>query len=361
MCDTLCVVGNGRALFAKNSDRPPDEPQVVEWFDPRASGGVLRTQYLEIPDDGAFALVGSRPTWLWGFEHGVNEHRVAIGNEAVYTSVPVSKEPNGLIGMDLVRLGLERSRSAREAIDVMTALLESYGQSGPCYEKGGTYHSSFLICDPREIWVLETAGRTWAAKRSDAAAISNRISLTDWDIASEDVRPGSSFDEWRSQTIETGFADVRLTASRACIARGSSALGPREMAAQLRDHGSGGDDMPAKDEITVCMHVPEISATTAAMVCELPEDPTRPVRVWAALGSPCVSVFVPFDPAVGVPTVLSDERIWQRFAALRERVERDPSVLEGIRAVLRPLEDELWSGDVDDVGRRVGAALDQLT
>jgi dipeptidase len=321
---------------------------VVEPYPRREGGGTLRTQYLEIPDDGAFALVGSRPTWLWGFEHGVNEHRVAIGNEAVYTTVRPSKEPDGLIGMDLVRLGLERGRTARDAIDVMTDLLGRHGQSGPCYKRGGAYHSSFLVCDPTEIWVLETAGTEWATERSTAAAISNRISIP-------------NFDAWRNPKVDTGFADVRLAASRACIARGSSALGPPDMTAHLRDHGSGGGGMPAKDEVSICMHVPEVSATTAAMVCELPEDPAIPMRAWAALGSPCVSVFVPFDPAGDVPNVLSDEATWHRFAGLRDRVELDPSKLDEIRDVLRPLEEELWSGSPADVGARIADALDQLS
>ena len=38
-----------------------------------------------IADAGACAFVGSHPTWLWGVEHGVNEHGVAIGNEKIWT------------------------------------------------------------------------------------------------------------------------------------------------------------------------------------------------------------------------------------------------------------------------------------
>jgi len=39
-----------------------------------------------------------------------DEHGVAIGNEKVYTKANPNKEPPALIGMDLVRLGLERGR-----------------------------------------------------------------------------------------------------------------------------------------------------------------------------------------------------------------------------------------------------------
>ncbi len=87
MCDTVCVQHTGRTLFAKNSDRPVDEAQVIEAHPARraSTSTMLRTQYLSIDDADAAATLGSRPVWLWGFEHGVNEHRVAIGNERVYT------------------------------------------------------------------------------------------------------------------------------------------------------------------------------------------------------------------------------------------------------------------------------------
>jgi secernin len=372
MCDTLCVVGAGRTLFAKNSDRPSGEPQVVEAHPPRDPGGTIRTQYLDIPDAGALALVGSRPAWLWGLEHGVNEDRVAIGNEAVYTRIRPVTQPAALIGMDLVRLGLERGRSALEALDVMTELLERYGQAGECYEDGGAYHSSFLVADPQEAWVLETAGKTWAAKRHGSdAAISNRLSLSsDWDDASSDVESGTDFQQFRDPGMDTGFADVRLAASRACVAKGASELRPADLAAHLRDHGKGPwgtpngeggepDPVPPSTEFTVCMHVQGISVTTAAMICELPESPAEPVKAWAALGAPCTSVFVPLSPPDDVPGELGQVGVWKRFAALRERAEQDPEALSSIRGVLGPLEDRVWEAGDASVGN-LEAALDEL-
>ena len=104
-------------VFAKNSDRPPGEPQITWPFGRRSSAGCsLRTQYLTIGDTGAHAALLSCPTWLWGAEHGVNEHGVAIGNERVATTHDSSAAAPALIGMDLVRLGLERAQSATEAV-----------------------------------------------------------------------------------------------------------------------------------------------------------------------------------------------------------------------------------------------------
>ena len=358
MCDTLCIVGRERTVFAKNSDRDFREPQVVEWYDRRAAGGQLRTQYLTIPDTGAYALIGSRPTWLWGFEHGVNEHRVAIGNEKVWTTDNARAQSPALIGMDLVRLGLERASSADEALDVITTLLEQHGQGGngePHHDE--PYFSSFLVADPRGAWVLETSARTWAARPvDDAAAISNRISLgRDWVRASPDVEPGTDFDAWRDPKAPTAIADHRLTATSA-IASSATHAGPRDVVATLRHHGerawgSPGDDphdvsrIPADvgDDwrgVTVCMHVRDYTVTTASMVIELRRD-DAPLRTWACIGSPCVSVYVPtFPPAV--PSEMRDPAQWERFARLRVRAESEPDALAEIRAVLAPVEADLW-------------------
>ncbi|EQD38288.1 secernin 3, isoform, partial [mine drainage metagenome] len=68
--------------------------------------------------------------------------------------------------MDLVRLALERSTSSREAVREIERLLAAYGQGGIADAHAAEpYWSSFLIVDPREAWIVETSGSTWAAKR----------------------------------------------------------------------------------------------------------------------------------------------------------------------------------------------------
>ena len=64
-------------------------------------------------------------------------------------------------------MGLERGKTSREALGVITDLLQQHGQGGPCAENDPsfTYHNSFLIVDCNEAWVLETAGKCWVAQK----------------------------------------------------------------------------------------------------------------------------------------------------------------------------------------------------
>jgi dipeptidase len=367
VCDSLCAIGPGGALFAKNSDRPSSEVQLIEPYAARPAGGTLRATHIEIENAGAFALTGSRPEWGWGFEHGVNEHRVAIGNEKIYTRLNPNREPPGLTGMDLVRIGLERGNSADAALSVMTEALERYGQGGVCDETTGeSYFSSFLICDPTSGCVLETSGRSWAARPvSGRAAISNRISIgQDWTRASADLAPGEDWDERRHPRAPTGHADVRLAASNACL---SGDVTPAALAAHLRDHGDGSG-------ISVCMHLRGFQNTTSSMIAELPADPAKALRAWVAPGQPCVSVFVPVFPPHAVPAALAAPETWHAFEALRQWTEADGDALPRIREVFSPLEAELWAeadavagqpdrhaAFVEDAWRRVWEAACGLT
>lgn len=164
MCDTLTVTptasADNIALLAKNSDREPNEAREIVLL-PAANhppGSRVRCTYIEIDQARhTYAVALAKPFTIWGAEMGVNEHGVAIGNEAVFTREPYAKE-GGLLGMDLLRLGLARATTARAALAVMIALLDQHGQGGNCgFAHPLYYHNSFLIADPHEAWLLETA------------------------------------------------------------------------------------------------------------------------------------------------------------------------------------------------------------
>ena len=195
MCDTLVALpqftADGALWFAKNSDREPGEAQIVEHLPAQHhTRATLRCTYVEIPQTARTnEAVISRPFWMWGAEMGANEHGVAIGNEAVFTRLPYAKV--GLTGMDLLRLALERAATAREAFDTITRLFAEHGQGGGCGYRNQKfrYHNSYIIADPTEAWVLETAGPHWAGERvSGLRTISNALTIgKKFDLLSADA------------------------------------------------------------------------------------------------------------------------------------------------------------------------------
>ena len=104
MCDTFVALGNvtadGRVMFAKNSGREPNEAQWLAYYPPaeHRRGSPLTCTYVEIPQvRRTYGVLLSKPFWMWGGEMGINEHGVAIGNEAVRTKEPYDKQ--GLLGI----------------------------------------------------------------------------------------------------------------------------------------------------------------------------------------------------------------------------------------------------------------------
>lgn len=261
MCDTLVArpgtTAAGTLLFAKNSDREANEAQYP-LFVPAAQhdkGARLRCTYIEIPQAAeTHAVLLSRPFWMWGAEMGANAHGVVIGNEAVHAKIAPGATPS-LIGMDLLRLGLERGASAEEALDVITRLLEAHGQGGNCAHKGRfEYHNSFIVADAGgDAFVLETVGRDWAVERVAAKrSISNSYTIG---TAMERASQGAAALALAHGFIKEGeafhFADAFANRKRSALASGhqrwcrtSALLGARtgglrqaDMMRFLRDHG----------------------------------------------------------------------------------------------------------------------------
>lgn len=88
----------------------------------------------------------------------INEHQVAIV-ETTFGGRPELEPKNPMGGIDyvsLMALGLQRAKTAREAIKVMTELVAKHG-----YSSSG---ESFSIADPNEVWVMEMIGKGDEAK-----------------------------------------------------------------------------------------------------------------------------------------------------------------------------------------------------
>src|SRR5918997_4567759 len=241
MCDCLVALAPataaGRTLWAKNSDRPPAESQLLEGPPPRRDAAPVRATHVEVAPAGGptLGVLGSRPWWMWGFEHGVNEAGVAAGNDTIYTTLDPRGAPPGLPGMDLVRLALERATTAEAAVAVIVDLLERHGQGGTGHHGSHSpYWSSFLVADPGDAWVLETSGTTWQAERIDATrATSNRTTIPSFDAAHRHPR----------QPVGT-LVDPRLRASERVLAAGRVTVD--DVVAHLRSHDG-------EEGWTVCM------------------------------------------------------------------------------------------------------------
>jgi len=294
MCDTMGKLfpGSG-AIFAKNSDRSPNEPQVVEWY-PRLKHHVktVQTTYVEVEQvKETKAMILSRPSWMWGGEMGVNECGVCIGNEAVFTKGKYAD--TGLTGMDMLRIALERSETAKEALQCIIDHLEKYGQGGNCgYDHKFFYDNGFLIMDKSEIYVLQTAGKEWVYKKVNQAAISNRLSIgTDGDAYSGEP---CDFAKIHTDAVYTHFskAEQRQTMCQAGV---DTAETISDFFTIMRKHANENDPMCKASVGSPCMHYGGLVGdhTTQSMAVELREN--GEIMVWVTGCSlPCVSLYKPF-------------------------------------------------------------------
>lgn len=323
MCDTMVRITNGQVLFAKNSDRDPNESQILEWH-PAAEhpqGSRVTATWITIPQVARTrAVVISRPWWIWGAEMGTNDAGVTIGNEAVFTKASLRGEP-GLIGMDLLRLALERAGDAESAVEVIVSLLEKYGQAGAHSHENPrfAYHNSFLIADPRGAVVLETAGRTWAAEevRGPARSISNGLTI-----------PGFAekySDRLRSRVSQCAVRQP-LTQQRTTQAKGVA-----DLFDVLRDNGTGGG--PAWSLMNGSMMGPNMHAgglLTSSLTASSWVGDLSTGQHWATgTADPALSLFLPVRvnrPAHLGPApnnVYDAESWWWSHERFRRKAARD--------------------------------------
>jgi dipeptidase len=355
------ATADGAVILAKNSDREPNEAQVLVHV-PQAlhkPGATVKCTYIEIPQvRETYEVLLSRPFWIWGCEMGANECGVAIGNEAVFTKERYGKKP-GLIGMDFIRLALERADTARKALNVIVDLLDTYGQSGNCgFRSKGYYHNSFIIADPAEAWVLETAGKFWAAERvRDVRTISNGLTIgSEWDLASAGLVERAVEKRWCKSQNDFHFArcysDLLFSRLDGCHTRQQRSTGMLEdqlgrvnietMMAILRDHGPEAATDPTRHPDkgllmnSVCAHASfgptRPGQTAGSMVAHLTAE--LPTFWLTGTSTPCTGIFKPvYLGGAGLPDAsiigpepagtYDPESMWWHHERLHRAVIRD--------------------------------------
>lgn len=348
-CDTMAIaaVGTeyGQNMLAKNSDRPTGEAQRLNFFPARenAPGTTLKLTDLEIEDvEKTYAVIGSQPYWTWGFEMGYNERGLIIGNEA-QGSKNAEFGDTGILGLDLLRLGLERAATAREAIEVITSLLKKYGQNANASKlTDRRYENAYLLVDRTEIWLLETAGREWVAKQiENRIGISNCYTIEEvFDLSSENAEKLARENRWLAPDERFNFAKaytkpaIRQTLAVPRMRRLNKLLmkTPSQdiasLKAILRDH-FGGEITEERFGVSsgtffsICMHMREWgeSETTASLISRI-DKVLGVVSRWAP-AQPCQSIYIPIYFTGYIPKALtlcdksySAESLWWRMKRL---------------------------------------------
>ncbi len=340
-CDTGVALpdatSEGYMILGKNSDRRISESQRLK-INPGQlfkANTMLRLEHRSIPQvRQTYATLGAGPYWCWGCEEGMNEYRVAIGNEAIRTKTyweavnayRAGGSPElGLLGMDMVRLALERSKTAAESVVWIGKLVERYGQFGCSLlgdDHSGGYDNSYVVADAVEAWIVETYGRHWTALKlkKGSWAISNEPCITTrWDRSDSEVVnyavekgwwPADRIDEFNASLAYLDFHfPAELSYSRArrfrqLLDEKAGSIDTAWFKRILRDHyettfRSDTQFNPSVPGMTtICMHASPSGSTwahtasSAIFVLPPANSGKLPVLWWCA-GPPCNSVYVP--------------------------------------------------------------------
>ncbi len=388
MCDTFVALGratpSGAPLFGKNSDREPFEAQGLTWIPAQAhpAGSQVFTTYIAVPQASQTqSAVLSRPYWMWGAEMGVNQSGVVGGNEAVFTRVAAERRKRrgrgevlapALLGMDVLRLCLERASSAERAAVLACELIESFGQGGEAghRERNFDYDNSFLFADHEAAWSVESAGSAWVRRRVDGVyAMSNRLRIReDWDFASAHIAayardkglsPGRGRLDFARTFRDQLYSSAAMGRPRqhrvqALLEQGSGALTASFAFDVLRDHGGRSPD-PGRPQ--VCAHggwMPQRRAaqTTSSWVLDFGQcaSDRAAIAFWAtATSAPCSSMFKPCwlvggDAPAWLPSFPGarfDGSAWWRHQRLLRHARRDwKKFLEEIKVEQRAFEQQ---------------------
>lgn len=343
MCDSFVALppatANKAVILAKSADCQVNEAHAFLHVPAREhiAGEAIRATHLVIPQaEQTHEIFIGRSFWTYGAEIGFNEHGVAIGNEAVFTTLPRDEESEGLMVIDMLRIGLERGKTAREAVEAIADVLEQFGQGGNCELTGNShFDGSYLIADSSEAWILETAGREWVAKKlSDSiGSISNVLSIhADWDHSSLKQRLDWAETYGDPEIVPKIGSCERQSQSYRGLAAHRGDISAKTAFDVLRHHGDGYDPATAPVQTNICVHAGPSEhrqwQATGAMVSEVGSDG---VMGWfSATSATCLSIFKPVFPGVELPDLgpypgeqYNPDSLWWQHELMHRRAMAD--------------------------------------
>lgn len=373
-CDMVVAVGpatvDGRTLFGQNCSRHGASFQPLFRAVGRhyALGEMIRTPELNLSQAGhTYTVLGSQPFGIWGFTHGVNDQGLAVGCTAYQTKLSTAKV--GLAGTDLVRLLLERSHRAIQAVEMLADLLKRHGQARSAADTGDeSGDHGFLIADASEAYLVETAADHWVYQEiRQVRAASNVCTIhQDWNwisagLSSAAIEKGW----WPCDGSKLDFADAlsdRPTGLASALRRWGRATLLLEqqnghmdlpfLRRLLSDHYEGThfevDPMTNQPgPLPLCQHSLDSThpGTIASMVVELDARPERLRYASCAFGPPCINIFLPIFLEGDLPAGLSRARqesivgtLPWKLQRMQEQLYADPESLPVMHEKLAHLQ-----------------------
>lgn len=340
-------------IFGKNSHREANESQAIirvpalkqEWK-------VVDCSFIQIPQvDYTNEIVLSKPFHSWGAEMGVNEHGLCIGNTLTQTKLPFEQKNTGLTGHDLLRLALERTKTAEQAVELITELLAEYGQNvySGYKSKNAYYCNSFLITDYNDSYLLETVGKEWGAIKikSGYYALSSVLTLEQtFDLKSENLIDFAHKNKWIKKGKE--FSMKEAYGKKTLFSSDKSEKRRSLMENLLQEHKGkfniqNAMDIlsyhnkketsfnPSKsDDTDICRHTTKSSnaQTNGSMITELRPESKKFTCWLTGTSAPCISLFKPvyipgenlYQGVFKEPTSLKDDSLWWKAEIFHRNV-----------------------------------------
>lgn len=304
---------NGNTLFGLNQYAADDTRRHVCRMPAQtlAAGEMIHAVSFSVPQvRQTYALLGVQPAGRWGMLHGVNENRVAIG-VTDWTS-RLNRGTTGDAGPDLVRLALERSRNAHQAVDILTDLLEHLAQTRQNEAATAPEDHIFLIADAAEAYVLETAGCDWALLecRHSRAVTDAAMIRQDWrrlapGLADRVIENGWWHDDGNKLDFvgclagtasQSKNAQKRWGRASLALAQQQGAIDAHFLRRMLADHYSTNRDLISSNRSQLLANSFLVELTTT----------DQPIVSWIAFGPPQVALYFPVPLLGELPDALQD-------------------------------------------------------
>ncbi|MDZ7761120.1 MAG: C69 family dipeptidase [Desulfovermiculus sp.] len=409
-CTTFLAHGSSLAtgkgtIIAKNRDLGPNTLSEVAMHQAshQPQDAMYKAAYIDIPEaDYTYKFVGSRSAGRWGYGMGVNEHQVIVADNDAPTRDKLAYT-KGLHDNDYVRLILERAKTAREGVEILTSITEKYGQAWNCI--------MFEIADPEELWVVEVTGYRWVAKKIENTvdARSNQLQIEDdYDMAADDLvsfaaeqgwvdgskerinfrevygtyelYPASNEDFAQRPAVDKLYnTQMRYDRAMELLKSKQGELEPEHFVTMMRDHydqvtlPSGKvlemdqvpfysteyaemkewvGKWPEEDRVehplfirSICHHGMQGTTASAAILVARPDVPDELGLMLHCFRNPCLGTYVPFYVgAYTTPASYSNPQACGKFMQMTKTALGSYQLYhDQVRGVFDPYEEELWA------------------